>query len=170
MSENGAEPCPSCGAPVEPVDGPTHPYMRSSPGCWAAFGKLQAEEMARFGYPEIHGLVVDCYAASHGGDGAERRDRQSVFIHLMALCARLEHGMPGPHRIALLRRLTARKRDWPVVWPPRHTPGVNHTHLRGARDEADYERRAWEWARAVWEAYGPEREQVRRELESLPAP
>jgi hypothetical protein len=162
---NGTEPCFSCGAPVASLDGPTHPYMRSSPGCWAAFGELQATEMARFGYPEIHGLVVDAYAASHGGDGAERRDRQSVFIHLMAICARLERDMDGPARIALLRRLTAQKRDWPVLWPPARTPAVNLTYLRDAGDAADYERRAREWARAVWEAYGPAQDRIRRALD-----
>src|SRR3954468_24321775 len=96
------QPCPSCAALVAPSDKPTHPYMRSSPGCWAAFGELQATEMTRYGYPDIHGLIVDCYAASHGGDGTARRDRQSVFIHLMAICARMERGMDAAARIALL--------------------------------------------------------------------
>lgn len=165
MATSEAQPCFSCGALVAPSDGPTHPYMRSSPGCWAAFGELQAGEMARFGYPEIHGVIVDCYAASHGGDGTERRDRQSVFIHLMAICARLERGMDGPARIALLQRLTAEKRDWPALWPPERTPAVDHTHLRGATDMADYERRTWAWATAVWEAYRPVQDQVRRALD-----
>ncbi|MEA2123715.1 MAG: hypothetical protein QOI80_497 [Solirubrobacteraceae bacterium] len=163
MSETEA--CFSCGALVAPSDGPAHPYMRSSPGCWAAFGELQAAEMARFGYPEIHGMLVDCYAASHGGGGAERRDRQSVFIHLMAICARVERGMDGPARIALLQRLTAQKRDWPVIWPPARMPAVDHTHLRGTSDAAEYERRAWEWAGAVWEAYGPVQDEIRCALD-----
>ena len=121
--------------------------------------------MTRFGYPEIHGLIVDCYAASHGGDGSERRDRQSVFIHLIAICARVERGMEGPARIALLQRLTAQKRDWPVLWPPAHRPALDHTHLRDTTDEADYERRAWEWAEAVWEAYEPAHEGIRSALD-----
>jgi len=79
--------CPCCGALCSDIDGPTHPYMVASAGCWAAFGVLQADEAARFGYPLVHGLIVDAYAASHGGDGNERRDRQSVCIHLIALCA-----------------------------------------------------------------------------------
>jgi hypothetical protein len=165
MTAGDLEACFACGALVAPSDGPTHPYMRSSPGCWAAFGELQAAEMSRFGYPEIHGLIVDCFAASHGGDGTERRDRQSVFIHLMAICARLERGMNGPARIALLQRLTAKKQDWPVLWPPARTPAIAHTHLKDARDAGDYERRAWEWATAVWEAYEPVQDQVRAALD-----
>ena len=159
------EPCFACGARVPRSAGPTHPYMRSSPGCWAAFSELQAAEMARFGYPEIHGLIVDCYAASHGGDGTERRDRQSVFIHLMAICARLERGMDGPARIGLLQRLTAKKRDWPVLWPPARVPDIDHTSLVDATDAADYERRARTWAAAVWAAYAPVQDQIRRALD-----
>ena len=63
------EQCENCGAVVEAIDGPAHPYMVAAPGCWSAFGALQADEMSRFGYPPVHGLAVDAYAASHGGDG-----------------------------------------------------------------------------------------------------
>jgi hypothetical protein len=83
--------------------------MAAAPGCWAAFGALQAQETARFGYPPVHGLVVDAYAASHGGDGAQRRDRQSVCIHLLALCAVLERGASPTARIAV----------W-AFWAPEH--------------------------------------------------
>jgi Family of unknown function (DUF5946) len=82
--------CPSCGADVAESDGPTHPSMVASPGCWAGFGAMQARELEQWRYPAVHGLAVDAYAASHGGDGTERRDRQSVLIHLVALCAVLE--------------------------------------------------------------------------------
>jgi len=51
---------------------------------------MQARELEQWRYPAVHGLAVDAYAASHGGDGTERRDRQSVLIHLVALCAVLE--------------------------------------------------------------------------------
>lgn len=27
-------PCPGCGALVPSSDGPTHPYLGASPGCW----------------------------------------------------------------------------------------------------------------------------------------
>jgi len=47
--------CPRCGAMTPDIDGPTHPYMVSSPGCWRAFAELQADELTRFGYPPVHG-------------------------------------------------------------------------------------------------------------------
>jgi hypothetical protein len=152
--------CFNCGALVDDVDGPTHPYMASSPGCWAAFGALQADELQRFRYPPVHGLAVDAYAASHGGDGSERRDRQSVFIHLLALEAVLERGEPPERRIALLRRLTETKRDWPRLERPPGVPGLSHTHAAGAADEAEYAARVREWAEAVWAFWSPQHGRV----------
>lgn len=157
--------CPNCGAPLAPVNGPAHPYMIGSPACWAAFGALQAMELERFGYPAVHGLIVDSYAASHPGDGAARRDRQSVFIHLMALCAVLERGLHADARIRLLRRLTATKHDWPVLPRPLGHPALDHTSLRDPRDLAEYEADAGRWARAVWGFWAPVHPQIRAALD-----
>lgn len=95
--------CPGCGALVANVDGPVHTYVRSSAGCWRVFGEVQADESARFGYPPAHRLVVDAYMAQHPGDGRDRRDRQSVYVHLIALCAALE-GEVAPPRVTQCRR------------------------------------------------------------------
>lgn len=143
--------CPSCGADVEEIDGPTHPYMVASPGCWAGFGALQAHEAEQWGYPPVHGLAVDAYAASHGGDGSERRDRQSVLIHLVALCAVLERDSTPDARIALLQRSTTPKRDFPRLDRPAGVPALTFQHAAAARDLAEYEQRVREWTRAVWE-------------------
>jgi hypothetical protein len=74
--------CRWCGALGPDVSGPVHKYVPSAPGCWQIFGQLQADESLRFGYPPVHRLVVDAYMAQHPGDGSDRRDRQSVFVHL----------------------------------------------------------------------------------------
>jgi hypothetical protein len=138
--------------------------MTAAPGCWAGFGQLQAGEMSRFGYPPAHGLVVDAYAASHGGDGTERRDRQSVFIHLMAICAVLERGVDARRRIALLRRVTAGHPDFPLLDRPAGHPALAFTHLVGAELLADYDRRAREWTASVWEFWGPVQDAIRAAL------
>ena len=152
--------CPSCGAVFDDIDGPTHPYLAATRSCWASFGVLQADEMRRFGYPPIHGLVVDAYAASHGGDGTDRRDRQSVCIHLMALCAVLERGECNSGRIALLQRLTAQKLEWPALHRLDGVPTLNHTHAGGATDLDDYTHRAREWAGAVWTSWSHEHARI----------
>ena len=153
-------PCPNCGAGDE-REGPVHPYMASSPGCWAAFGELQADEAARFGYPPVHGLAVDADAASHGGDGRQRRDRQSVAIHLAGLFAVLEQGYDSRRRMALLQRLPRVQRDWPALERPPGRPALNLEHASGSADVDDYERRVHEWAGAVWEFWSPEHPRVR---------
>lgn len=139
--------------------------MMATRGCWAAFGALQADETQRFGYPPIHGLAVDAYAASHGGDGAERRDRQSVCIHLMAICMVRERGITSARRIALLREFTTPKTDWPQLDRPPGVPALSHTHAAGARDLEDYTARVRDWADAVWAFWAPEHARIRALLD-----
>jgi hypothetical protein len=156
--------CPSCAADVDELDRSTHPYLVSSPGCWAAFGVLQARELQEWGYPPVHGVAVDAYAASHGGDGRERRDRQSVLIHLAALAAVLEDGASPRERVALLQRLTTPKRDFPRLTRPPGFPALDLLHAAAATDLPDYEVRVREWAEAVWAFWSPAHPTVRAYL------
>ena len=112
------------------------------------------------GYPSAHGLAVDAYAASHGGDGGDRRDRQSVAIHLAALYAVLEHGATPAERVLLLQRLTTPKRDWPRLDRPDGVPALTFLHAAQATDADDYDRRVRAWADAVWAFWAPVRETV----------
>jgi len=52
-----------CKAAFEPVDGPTHAYMESTPGCWAAFGRVLAREYADPRCFEVHETVVRNWAS-----------------------------------------------------------------------------------------------------------
>ena len=158
--------CPGCGYAGPDAEGPQHAYMRASPACWAAFGRLQADEFALLGYPPAHGVAVDAYAASHGGPGDERRDRQSVFIHLMAICAVLERGVDMHARIGLLQRMTKTKADWPLLERPPGFPALTHAHASGAADELDYDKRVREWAGAVWKFWSPAHDQIRARVET----
>ena len=159
--------CPGCGALVPDIEGPTHKYVPSSPGCWKTFGELQADEVRRFGYPSAHRLAVDAYMAQHPGNGSDRRDRQSVFVHLVGLCAALEHDLPPAIATRLLGGVIRRRgREFPVL---RRTAGpgrVTVLHLAGAADLTDYERRAREWAAAVWESWREHQELIRAELDA----
>lgn len=153
--------CPRCGARTPDIAGPTHPYMVSSPGCWRAFTELQADELTRFGYPPAHGLAVDAYAATHGGEGSQRRDRQSVCLHLMAICLLLETDRGPESRMMLLREMTATKVDWPTLRRPPGTPSLNLQHPAAGVDVEDYSNRVGQWARAVWDFWTPEHPRVR---------
>jgi hypothetical protein len=153
--------CPQCGAVVPDVDGPVHAYVPSTPGCWQLFGKVQADEALRFGYPPAHRVVVDAYMAQHPGDGHDRRDRQSVFVHLAGLCAVLELGLAPGQATDVLRRVLRDHADFPVLERD-HGPGeVTILHLVKARDLNDYDGRARAWASAVWASWSQHQAQIR---------
>jgi hypothetical protein len=146
--------CAWCGALVPDVRRPVHKYVPSAPGCWQTFGQVQADESLRFGYPPAHRVVVDAYMAQHPGDGSDRRDRQSVFVHLAGLCAVLELKIEPDRATDVLRRVLEARTDFPVL-SRQHGPGeLTVLHLVGANDLDDYQQRARAWASAVWAAWG----------------
>ena len=137
---------PGCGALVPEIDGPVHEYVPSSPGCWKAFAELQADEASRFGYPPVHRVIVHAYMAQPPGDGGDRRHRQSVFVHLVGLCAVLERGLPSPYVTKLLGQVIRRRhREFRVLERAEGPGPVTVLAMIGASDLADHERRADEW-------------------------
>lgn len=159
--------CPQCGAAVPDVTGPVHKYVPSAPGCWQLFGQIQADEALRFGYPSAHRVVVDAYMAQHPGDGHDRRDRQSVFVHLAGLYAVLEQHMGSAEATNVLRRVLEQHDDFPVLARDDGPGELTAVHLVGALDLAEYENRALAWGRAVWQAWTPHHELIRQAVTSV---
>jgi len=96
--------CPSCGSRSLLTEGPTHPLMPSSPGCWAIFGELLAREFSDPAYFPLHQLTVDSYAASHPGK-PERRATQATGLHLMTLQLFVERGIDARAGPTLHKRM-----------------------------------------------------------------
>ena len=160
--------CPGCGARVPDSDGPVHKYVPSSPGCWKTFGEVQADEAQRFGYPPGHRVVVDAYTAQHPGDGSDRRDRQSVFVHLVGLCAVLDRGVSHPYATKLLGQVIRRRQgDFPALERTGSPGPLTVLHMVGAADLADYELRAREWATSVWGSWSAQHELIRADLDAV---
>lgn len=159
--------CPPCGATVRDVTGPVHKYVPSAPGCWQLFGEMQTDEALRFGYPPAHRVVVDAYMAQHPGNGHDRRDRQSVFLHLAGLCATLEQYLPPAQTTNVLRRVLGNHGEFPAL--ARHNgPGkLTIVHLVGARDVADYNHRALVWGRTVWQSWAQHHALIRQAVTSV---
>jgi Family of unknown function (DUF5946) len=145
--------CPQCGAVVPAVHGPVHKYVPSAPGCWQIFGQVQADEARRFGYPAAHRLVVDAYMAQHPGDGSDRRDRQSVFVHLAGLCAALDLQLPPSSATNMLRRVLQQHDDFPVLARDDGPGELTVSHIVDVCDLTEYDRRAHAWARSVWQTW-----------------
>jgi len=130
---------------VPNVTGPVHKYLPSAPGCWQLFGEILADEALRFGYPPTHRVVVDAYAAQHPGDGHDRRDRRSVFVHLAGLYAVLEQHLPPAQATNVLRRVVQDHSDFPTLVRNGGPGELTVVHLVGACDLAEYEHRALAW-------------------------
>lgn len=146
------------------IEGPVHKYVPSAPGCWKIFGEVQADEALRFGYPPEHRLVVDAYMAQHPGDGQDRRDRQSVFVHLVALCALIEHSTPPDAVTRLLGRVVRSRPDFPNLRRSGDPGAVTVRDMVGASDLADYGTRAREWGTAVWASWADHHSLIREAL------
>lgn len=137
----------------------THPYIGASPACWAAFGGLMAREFSDPSYGAVHRHTVDVYAAQHPGvDG--RRQRQSVAVHLVAICGWLEHEMGPDALLPMTTRLTDYKREWPRLEPPTAYELAVLDVLR-ARTGAECRDLVRAWGTAVWNAWSSHQPQVR---------
>ena len=159
--ERITEPCPGCGARYLPyVLEETHPYIGASAGCWAAFGELLAREFEDPSYGTVHRHTVDVYAVQHPGrDG--RRERQSVALHLIALCHWLEHGLSFAELNAATQTLAASQADWPWLTPPIGYDLTVVDVLRAATGE-EHVGLVRAWAASVWEAWSQHHPVVRR--------
>jgi hypothetical protein len=151
--------CFGCGAAVPDVAGPVHTYMLAAPGCWALYGSLLAWRSSLSGVVGVgtSQYLVDTYAVQHATN-PERRNRQSVAVHLMSLCAALEQGIPGTRLRHLIGEWT--HRDYPLLLPRPASFSVNVAGVAAAppvgRSEA-----LLMWAASAWADWSPHHERVR---------
>ena len=104
-------------------------------------------------------LAVDAYAAQHhGAEG--RRQAQSVWVHLVSLCAILERGYAPMDGIRVKQDLL---RDDPVfAWlaPPADPGSVTVSDVAATTGEAS-PAAVLRWAASVWDAWSDHHEAVR---------
>lgn len=164
MTAGALVPCPGCGCRLPAEDGPTHPYMLSTPGCWRAYGEVLAREYSDPARAGLHRLAVDAYAVQHPG-GGDRRARQSVAIHLMSLCLMLERGGSDEQARRLLSQAAAERAAWPRLSAPRFRGDpcvLDVLASSSAEGHLDAVRR---WAAGSWGAWAAEHERVREWLD-----
>jgi Family of unknown function (DUF5946) len=141
------------------VAGPVHPYVISSPSCWALYGELLAAQYSDPARMRFHQLVVDSYAVQHPADNDPRAIR-SVGIHLMTLCLFVERGVDSARGTQLHKRVVER----PVFTylPPPVTRGditvADMLHFAEAGDARDG---AFRWAHSAWGAWSMHHDVVR---------
>ena len=90
----------------------------------------------------------------------DRRQRQSVALHLIGLCHWLEHGIESDRLTATTQRLASDDRAWPWLTPPVGYP-MTVVDVLIARDGAEHVRLVTRWAETTWDAWAAHHQTVR---------
>ena len=159
--------CSWCKARFPDVDGPTHRYMASSPGCWAAYGEVLAREYSDVTFAANHRLTVDAYAVQHPGTPSPQ-SIQSVCIHLVSLCLVLEQDRAQPEVTGLMSRMAERKDAFVWLAPPDNLGHVTVRDVLEATTAATHREAVLAWARSAWQAWEPHHARVRHWADELP--
>ncbi|MGH9473600.1 MAG: DUF5946 family protein [Terriglobales bacterium] len=150
------KPCFSCGALAPDIDGPIHPYMTSSPGCWSLYGQVLANQYAPdHRDPGLHQTIVDAYACQHPGK-PERRAIQSVNSHLVGLYLVYEKGLAATHATAALKRIVedaCRVAGFQRLEPPSFAGMLTIADVAAAASASERQRLVRAWGEAVWNAW-----------------
>ncbi len=152
--------CRGCGVNFGDEAGPTHRYMLSSPGCWAAYGRHLAREYQDQAYYRLHRLSVDAYAVQHPGEDTPQ-SRASVGVHLSRLFLLLELGWPMERANDAMAAISAKKRSYPWLAPPESRGERTVRDVLEAASPAEHEARVREWTESVWAAWNEHHATVR---------
>ena len=152
--------CPGCSACFPESAGPTHPYMESSPGCWAAYGAVLAREYSDSAYFDIHRLGVDAYAVQHPGRPS-RQSIQSVGVHLVRLCLVLEHGLSPERSNAAMLAAAKHKHTYTWLEPPDSRGPITVADVIGTQTIDAHKQAVRAWAACAWQAWSIHHDSVR---------
>jgi len=158
--------CPGCGAVFPEVDGPTHPYMESSPACWAAFCEVLAREYSTPELFGIHRLSVDAYAVQHPGTPS-RQSVQSVTLHLLRLLLQLERGLPPERANDAMLALAEQKARFRWLEPPPSLGAVTVADVVPCTEVEAHAAAVRAWAASALAAWLPHRPTLEEWLEKL---
>lgn len=138
------------------------------PGCWQIYTALGARWLGRTRVDAARWQHVDAYAVQHP-DGAEhdRRQRQSIAVHLVALCLLLEAGQP-PELASVRRGRTSQVvlgrldlPDWPYLEPPSDRGAVTVTDVYAASGDKQQEIQGKAWLESAWAAWADHHPHIR---------
>ena len=151
--------CPGCGAEFADVDGPTHRYMESTPGCWATYGEVLAREYSDPTLLEVHRLSVDAYAVQHPGKPSAQ-SVQSVGLHLVRLFLLLEGGLPAEEANAAMLELGRHKQWFSWLEPPPSRGALTVASVVAKTDPDEHKAAVQAWAHSALSAWSVHRPTV----------
>jgi uncharacterized protein DUF5946 len=152
--------CVGCGGLVPSMDGPTHRYLGSSPGCWHLYGQLLAREYSDAAFRTPHRLTVDSYAVQHPGTPSAQTI-QSVCVHLMSLCLVLERGLTPAYATRVMAAATRKKERYFWLATPASLGAVTVADMLGVPTPLQHEERVRAWAEAAWSAWAEHHATIR---------
>ncbi len=145
--------CIGCGAYVPDTEGPTHKYLGASPGCWEIFGDILAKEYNDPAYMKVHRLTVDAYAVQHPGNKSAQTI-QSINLHLIALCATLEHGVEYPFIPKIMnKKIKEYKKVFTWLTPPKFLGNITVVDVAPEKNAKEHEKLVNDWAKSAWNAW-----------------
>lgn len=142
------------------LEGPTHEYMQSTPGCWASYGRVLAREYEDRSLFAVHRLSVDSYAVQHPGVPS-RQSIQSVGVHLVRLCLFLEHQLAPEHANDAMLAAAKQKAQYQWLEPPPSLGALTTADVEAAVDATAHERLVRTWAAQMWSVWSPHHDTVR---------
>jgi uncharacterized protein DUF5946 len=107
--------------------------------------------------PTLIQHLVDSYAVQHAAN-PDRRNRQSVAVHLMSLCASLEQGIPGTRLRRMIGTWTHREYSLLAPRPDAYPLTVRNLADAAQQDRADL---VSDMATATWAAWSAHHDQIR---------
>lgn len=145
--------CESCKGKFPKLkNGPVHPYMDSSPGCWALYGEVLSREYSERSFFEkdyIHKLTVDTYAAQHPGRES-RQSINSVGYHLIRLCLILDKKISVEDTQKVMVLITQQKKNFFWLQPPKNLGEVSVINVYNAITVEKHKEIVQKWAESVW--------------------
>jgi hypothetical protein len=159
--ESEFENCPGCGAEFPNIDGPTHRYLGASPGCWAIFEEILAKEYGEYGYPPVHRLTVDAYAAQHPGKPS-KQSIKSVAVHLISLHLMLDLHYEAQRATKAISRAAQVSQEYVWLEPPASLGELSILDVYQANNVKEHTDRVHIWAHSVWRAWLPHHSTIHR--------
>lgn len=156
--------CPGCKAEFPEMEGPIWQYGVTSPGCWQAYTTLLGYERDTLGFPEENRLIVDAYAIQHPQNLELQRSLgitqrlidasiQSVAVHLIALYAAFEKGIPLTQITPLIARILTQKPQFEILEPPETLGSLTVKDFSTSMTKQEYQAFAYAWAQSAWQAW-----------------
>lgn len=155
--------CIGCGGRFPEIDGPTHRYVESSPGCWACFGEVLAREYSDLAYHAVHRLTVDAYAIQHPGQPSPQSIR-SVALHGISLCAIFERDVGLDEATRIMQQAARDKERFVWLTPPSSMGVLTIADVLPATDAHEHARLVRRWAESAWAAWSAHHPAIRKWL------